>query len=199
MKALHAQTYDYPKKNKQQIVSDTEIWVLSYYHSSELAGALLMGGWARRVKDDAELRARMTWHCAEEARHAWRWAELIRKLGANPMYMPETYQSHYFAEIGIPKNSLEFLIITHVFEKRVANHFMAHRKKEGTHPLIKSLLTTMIADEGPHLQWVRMMFNKLIKKGNDQDIEKKLKYYETIDKKAYKKEATLFAEHGWTI
>ena len=193
-----AQTFEYPLKNRNQLVDDTEIWALSYYRASELAGALLMGRWARRTKDD-ELRARMTWHCAEEARHAWRWTELIRRLGANPVYIPDSYQSNYFSEVGIPKDDLEFLMVTHIFEKRVAQHFTDHKNREGTHPLVKQLLNIMIEDEGPHLRWVRSLLDQLVKQGKGRKIEKQLKHYEKIDREAYNKQVEIFAKHGWTI
>lgn len=193
-----AQSFDYPPKNKNLLVDEKEIWALSYYRASELSGALLMGRWARRAKDD-ELRARMTWHCAEEARHAWRWTELIRQLGANPLYIPDSYQSNYFSDVGIPKDDIEFLMITHVFEKRVAQHFTDHKKRKGTHPLVKKLLTTMIEDEGPHLRWVRKHLDQLIKQGHGKKIEKQLKLYEKVDYEAYRKQVEIFAEHDWTI
>ena len=193
-----AQTLHYPPKNKTQLVDDKEIWALSYYRASELAGSLLMGRWARRTKDD-ELRSRMTWHFVEEARHAWRWTELIRQLGANPFYIPDSYQSNYFSEVGIPVDDIEFLMITHVFEKRVAQHFTDHKNKKGTHPLVKKLLATMVEDEGPHLRWVRRLLDELVKQGNGQKIKKQLNYYEKIDGEAYTKQVAIFATHGWTI
>ncbi len=184
--------------NTDQLVDDTEIWVLSYYCASELAGALLMGRWARRVKD-IELRSRMVWHCAEEARHAWKWVELIRILGANPISIPDSYQSNYFAEVGIPENEIEFLIITHIFEQRIARHFTSHKNKEGVHPLVKDLLSAMIEEEGPHLRWVRTLLNSLSKQDKKKEINKRLKYYKKIDEKAYKKEVEIFTKHGWSF
>ena len=44
-------------------------WKLNWYRQSELEGALLLGRLVRQA-DDPELIARLTKHCADEARHA---------------------------------------------------------------------------------------------------------------------------------
>src|SRR5258708_27184911 len=79
---------------KQLEITENELWLLSYYRESELAGALLMGRLARETEDD-DLRVRLTEHCAEEARHAWAWTETILKVGGTPRRVSETYQSRY--------------------------------------------------------------------------------------------------------
>lgn len=194
----HPENFVFPEKNKKRIINDNDLWAISYYRSSELAGSLLMGRMARQVRD-GELRARLTWHFAEEARHAWRWTEVIRRLGADPLLITETYQSNYFSEVGIPKNDLELLAITQVFEKRVAYHFSLHRKRENTHPLIKEMLGNMCCDEGPHIRWIREKLDEMAKSGKADEVTKKLKKFEAIDKKVYVKEAQKFIAHGWEI
>ncbi|HET6761423.1 MAG TPA: hypothetical protein VFH13_04945, partial [Gemmatimonadaceae bacterium] len=67
--------HGYPK---QLQITENELWLLSYYRESELAGGLLMGRLARETDDD-DLRVRLTEHCAEEAGHAWAWTETILK------------------------------------------------------------------------------------------------------------------------
>src|SRR5213080_1696045 len=89
-------------------ITDNELWLLSYYRESELAGALLMGRLAQQTDDD-ELRVRLTEHCAEEARHAWAWTETILKVGGTPRAVSETYQSRYHAAIGNPSSLIEVL------------------------------------------------------------------------------------------
>jgi hypothetical protein len=83
------------------ILPDDELWALSYYRASELAGALLFGRLARSTADD-ELAVFLTEHFAEEARHAWLWTDTIRRLGHVPVRIRETYQSRYARAIGIP-------------------------------------------------------------------------------------------------
>src|ERR687889_250668 len=106
-------------------ISENDLWLLSYYRESELAGALLMGRLARETDDD-ELRVNLTQHCAEEAQHAWLWTETIRKVGGMPRRVSETYQSRYYAALGAPTSMLEVLALTQVFERRVMRHFRAH-------------------------------------------------------------------------
>ncbi|HUP18464.1 MAG TPA: hypothetical protein VM778_00775, partial [Gemmatimonadota bacterium] len=60
-------------------IDENELWLLSYYHASELAGALVMGRLAAQTDDD-ELRVRLTEHCAEEANHAWLWTRTILEV-----------------------------------------------------------------------------------------------------------------------
>ncbi len=80
------------RANQLQI-TENELWLLSYYRESELAGALLMGRLARQTDDD-ELRVRFTEHCAEEARHAWAWTETILKVGGTPQAVSEWPGTH---------------------------------------------------------------------------------------------------------
>jgi len=92
-------------------ISENELWLLSYYRASELAGGLLMGRLASETDDD-DLRVRLTEHCAEETRHAWAWTECILKVGGTPKKVSETYQSRYHAAVGNPTNLLEVLALT---------------------------------------------------------------------------------------
>lgn len=193
-----AETYTYPEKNKKKIISQEDLWILSYYRSSELAGSLLMGKMARLAKDD-ELCTRLTWHFAEEARHAWRWTKLVRELGANPLPILDTYQSNYFSEVGIPKNDMELIAITQIFELRVASHLLWHSKRKNLHPKIKKILSIMIHDEGPHLAWGRKKLDDWKKQGKSNQIDKILMRYRRLDEKVYKKEAKKFIQLGWSV
>src|SRR3977135_1852985 len=94
-------------------ITEKELWLLSYYRESELAGALLMGRLARGTDDD-DLRVRLTEHCAEEARHAWAWTETILRVGGTPRRVSETYQSRYHAAVGNTSNLLEGCALTPV-------------------------------------------------------------------------------------
>jgi hypothetical protein len=135
------------------VLADDELWVLSYYRASELAGALLFGRLARSTSD-GELGVFLTEHFAEEARHAWLWTGLIRDLGHVPVRVTETYQSHYSREIGIPATIAEVLLLTRVFEERIYQHFTRHLERPGTHGLVKATLATMLEEERGHLHWV---------------------------------------------
>jgi bacterioferritin (cytochrome b1) len=129
------------------------LWVLSYYRSSELAGALLFGRLARRVTDP-ELLMFLTSHFAEEARHAAIWTETIQRCGGTPVQIANTYQSLYGARVGIPATMAEVLLLTEVFEERIFSHFSKHAARADVHPIVKETLTRMLADEESHIGWI---------------------------------------------
>ncbi len=188
-------TLRFPARGEDRAITDEELWILSYYRASELAGSLLMGRLARKARDD-ELRARLTWHFAEEARHAWRWTEVIRLLGADPLPIDETYQSNYLGRTGMPRDQIELLALTYVFERRVARHFTLHRQLEQVHPLIRSTLAAMCAEEGPHLRWIK---DRLDAETDQASVDEKLARYEEVDREVYRIEAERFAERGWVL
>jgi hypothetical protein len=191
-------TFAFPERAHGRQLSEEELWTLSYYRASELAGSLLMGRLARRAVDD-ELRTRLTWHFAEEARHAWRWTEVIRLLGADPLPVRETYQSNYLARVGIPKDELELLALTYVFERRVAQHFAVHRQLPGLHPLIRATLATMCSEEGPHLRWIRERLDTAAATDGGSRVDEVLRRYEAIDREVYRSEAEKFVARGWRL
>ncbi len=191
-------TYHFPERSPERQISDEELWELSYYRASELAGSLLMGRLARRVRDD-ELRARLTWHFAEEARHAWRWTEVIRLLGADPVPVTETYQSNYLARVGFPTDELELLALTYVFERRVAQHFALHRSIPDLHPLIRDTLASMCGEEGPHLRWIRERLDAEAGRVGKECVDAAIRRYEAIDRDVYRAEAEKFADRGWKL
>jgi rubrerythrin len=191
-------TYHFPPRATERQISDEELWELSYYRASELAGSLLMGRLARRVRDD-ELRTRLTWHFAEEARHAWRWTEVIRTLGADPVPVTETYQSNYLARVGIPTDEMDLLALTYVFERRVAQHFALHRSLPGLHPLVRDTLASMCTEEGPHLRWIRERLDAVAARDSRERVDAALRRYEAIDREIYLAEAQKFADRGWKL
>jgi rubrerythrin len=191
-------TYHFPPRAPERQISDEELWELSYYRASELAGSLLMGRLARRVRDD-ELRTRLTWHFAEEARHAWRWTEVIRALGADPVPVADTYQSNYLARVGIPTDELSLLALTYVFERRVAQHFALHRSLPGLHPMVRDTLASMCGEEGPHIRWIRERLDAEAARGGRERVDAAIRRYEEIDREIYRAEAEKFAGRGWNL
>jgi len=164
-------------------ISKDELWVLSYYRASELAGALFFGRLARRCSDP-ELRHFLTEHFAEEAQHAWYWTKAIHKLGLEPVQITETYQSYYAQEIGIPTSMVEILLLTKIFEERIYTHFTKHAKRKNLHPVVKATLKKMLTDEDGHLDWVIKRLDAYKKKGV-ADVSALNKKYKAIDKKIY--------------
>jgi acyl carrier protein len=165
-------------------ISENELWLLSYYRESELAGALLMGRLARETDDD-DLRIRLTEHCAEEARHAWAWTETILKVGGTPRRVSETYQSRYHAAVGNPTNLLEVLALTQIFERRVVRHFRAHLSWPGTHPYVKQTLQQLIEEEAGHIRWVKDRLDAYAAINGDAVVQEMLDRFKRIDEQVY--------------
>jgi acyl carrier protein len=165
-------------------ISDNELWLLSYYRESELAGALLMGRLARETDDD-DLRVRLTEHCAEEARHAWAWTETILKVGGTPRRVSETYQSRYHAAVGNPSTLLEVLALTQIFERRVVRHFRAHLSWQGTHPEVKRTLLQLIEEEAGHIRWVKDRLDAYALANGESAVTEMLERFKRVDEQVY--------------
>lgn len=165
-------------------IDENELWILSYYRESELAGALVMGRLARCTDDD-DLRVRLTEHCAEEANHAWLWTETILEVGGKPLRVSETYQSRYYARVGQPTSVLEVLALTQVFEKRVLRHFRDHLRRPDTHPAVARTLQRMVTEEADHIGWVKQRLDRCAGEMGAAVVEGALRRFEEIDKEVY--------------
>jgi len=165
-------------------ISDNDLWILSYYRESELAGSLVMGRLAHETDDD-DLRVHLTEHCAEEAQHAWLWTETIRKVGGTPKRVAETYQTRYYAEIGTPVSLLEILALTQVFERRVIRHFRAHMKWPNTHPAVLETLQRMIDDEVGHISWVKDRLDRYAAEKGAAIVTATMRRFTEVDERVY--------------
>jgi len=167
-------------------ISGQELYLLSFYRASELAGSLLFGKLAFHTTID-ELRAPLTHHCLEEAEHAWLWTQTIQELGETPMKVTRTYQAEYGREFGMPQDTLELLCLTQVLEKRVLSHFEAHLRAPGTHPVIQRTLQKMLDDEIGHIGWVRKKLDTYAESGRAERLEDVMARLEEIDRRAYQR------------
>jgi acyl carrier protein len=165
-------------------ISENDLWILSYYRESELAGSLVMGRLARETDDD-DLRVHLTEHCAEEANHACLWTETIRKVGGTPKRVAETYQTRYYAEIGTPASLLEILALTQVFERRVIRHFRAHMKWPNTHPVVLETLQRMIDDEVGHISWVKDRLDRYAAEKGEAGVAETMRRFTEVDERVY--------------
>ncbi len=165
-------------------ISENDLWILSYYRESELAGSLVMGRLARETDDD-DLRVHLTEHCAEEAQHAWLWTKTILDVGGTPKRVAETYQTRYYAEIGTPASLLEVLALTQVFEKRVIRHFRAHMKWPHTHPAVLATLRRMIDDEVGHISWVKDRLDRYAAEKDSAVVAETMRRYTEVDQRVY--------------
>ena len=96
---------------------DDELFLLSYYRTSEINGSLFFGRLARTVRS-GPIQHDLSKHFADEAQHAWYWTRCIDRLGARPIPMASGYQDQYLEAAGLPVNLMEVLAITLVFEQR---------------------------------------------------------------------------------
>jgi acyl carrier protein len=165
-------------------ISENDLWILSYYRESELAGSLVMGRLARETDDD-DLRVHLTEHCAEEAHHAWLWTETILEVGGTPKRVAETYQARYYAEIGTPTSLLDILALTQVFERRVIRHFRAHLKWPNTHPAVAATLQRMIDDEVGHITWVKDRLDRYASERGEAIVAETMRRYTEVDERVY--------------
>lgn len=135
------------------MITDEELAVLSFYRSSELAGAVLLGRLAL-VTSYERIRSPLTEQCAEEARHAWIFTKLITELGGTPLRTTETYQSIVARSFGPPQDIVDILCLTRSLEVATLSHYQGHAALPGLHPLIRAALDEVIEDEVGHVDWV---------------------------------------------
>src|SRR5437763_882854 len=85
------------------MVDENELWILSFYRTSEISGALFFGRLARSMKP-GPLQADMTKHFADESQHSWYWTRCLEELGARAYKLDDAYQDQYFQAAGMPVN-----------------------------------------------------------------------------------------------
>lgn len=136
------------------MLNENELWVLSFYRTSEISGALFFGGLARTLRP-GPVQHDMTRHFADEAAHAWYWTSCIESLGARPLRVDVSYQDRYLEEAGLPVNVMEVLALTQVFEKRVIGQYSRHSVAPGLAAPVRDTLRRIMEDEKWHLQWIR--------------------------------------------
>jgi hypothetical protein len=145
-----------------------------------------------RAVEDPALVLPLTRHCADEARHAWLWADCVRELGLPVVRIFRSYQSFYVEHGAIPASVLEALALTHVFEKRVWKQFQKDLGIPGLPPPVSACLRTLLHDEKQHLDWVHQWLNQR------PDRTEILSRFVRIDEDVYRSLAP-FEECIWKI
>ena len=168
------------------MITDQELYILSYYRACELSGSILFGKLAFHTTID-EYRIPLTEHCLEEAEHAWRWTKVIKDLGRIPLKVTETYQTEYGKLFGMPENTLEIFCLTQVFEKRTLDQFSKHLNLPNTNPLVKDALQKMIDDETGHIGWIREELDKYAKENGQEKLDVLMHKLEKMDEEVYAK------------
>lgn len=135
-------------------IDPNTLWLLSFYRSSEISGALFFGRIARTLST-SPIAGELSRHFADESQHAWLWTDCIQQLGAKPLAIEAVYQDRYLAAAGLPANLMEVLALTQVFEQRVIRQYAQHSRADGLAPAIRATLGRIMQDEKWHIRWVR--------------------------------------------
>lgn len=168
------------------MLEENELWVLSFYRTSEISGALFFGQLARAMKP-GPIQVDMTKHFVDEAMHAWYWTSCIESLGAQPLKLPGAYQDQYLAAAGIPVNIMEVLAITQVFEKRVINQYTRHSQAAGLRPQVRDTIARIMEDEKWHIEWIRKALKRMEPEYGKELIAATLKRFREADREVYEK------------
>jgi hypothetical protein len=172
-------------------LSDNELWLLSYYRTSEINGAVFFGRVARIVR--GPLQVDVTHHFADEASHADLWTRCIHDLACLPIRQGRAYQDQYLEAVGVPANLMEVMAITQVFEKRVIGTYRQHLRVPGVHPAIRQTIERIMLDERWHVQYVRDALIGMESRYGAEEIERTLTRYAEADEDVY---AKTLGEHG---
>jgi len=172
-------------------VAENELWLLSYYRSSEINGALFFGRVARTVR--GPLQVDVTHHFSDEANHATYWTQCIADLGHTAIKQNRSYQDQYLEAVGAPASLMEVMAITQVFEKRVIGQYHHHLRVPGTHPGVRQTIERIMCDERWHVKYVREALGAMAGRYGAELIEETLARYTAADEEVY---AKTLAEYG---
>ena len=175
------------------MLNQDDLWILSFYRTSEISGALFFGRLARSMRPGPVQRD-MTKHFSDESLHAWYWTQCIERLGAQPLKLNESYQDQYLAEAGMPVNMMEILAITQVFERRVINQYARHQRVPSIQPEVQETLAKIMEDEKWHIEWIRDALRTMESEYGKETIETTLKRFSEADQRVYERTVNEHAE-----
>ena len=168
------------------MLDENVLWILSFYRTSEISGALFFGRLAQSLRPGA-IQRDLTRHFSDESLHARYWTDCIESLGARPLRLDRSYQDRYLEAAGLPVNIMEILAITHVFEKRVIGQYSIHSTVPGLLPPIQQTLRRIMEDEKWHIQWVGDALRSLEPTFGCDRVQSTLARYARADREVYEK------------
>jgi len=166
-------------------VGKVEQFIINRYAAAELAGALLLGKMARKVKE-LDVVNNLTKHCMEEARHSMVWYDLIKRLNIPLIEVHDDEGENYFSHIGKAGTIIDFLAFTQVFELRVPAHFEIHANWTKNEE-VKKVLKMLIPEEGFHILWVKKFLQDQIENGN-QSVVESLERFSKLENEVFHKD-----------
>jgi hypothetical protein len=173
-------------------LNENDLWLLSYYRSSEINGALFFGRVARTVRP-GRLQAELVHHFADEANHARYWNDCVNDLGADPIKLRDSYQDRYLEAIGMPASLMEVMAITQVFEKRVIGQYRRHLLAPDLHPRVRQTIEQIMVDERWHIRYVRDALREMEDRYGARHIAATVDRFTRADEEVY---ARTLAEYG---
>jgi bacterioferritin (cytochrome b1) len=165
-------------------LGDAQRWLLSYYRSSEISGALFFGRLAR-AQAPGPLQEDLTRHFADEAQHARYWTDCISELGASALKLGVSYQDQYLVAAGLPANLMEVLAVTSVFERRVVNQYARHLAVPGLEPAVARTLLKIMDEERWHIVWVRQALKDMEDEYGANQVKETVRRYQAADRQVY--------------
>ena len=172
-------------------MGDTQRWLLSFYRTSEISGALFFGRLARAQRP-GPIQQDLTHHFADEAQHARYWTDCLTELDTEPLKLGVAYQDQYLAAAGLPANLMEVLAITSVFERRVINQYARHLTVPELEPAVTRTLTRIMQDERWHISWVRQALKDMSAEYGRDTVKAAVRRFERADREVY---AATISEH----
>jgi len=166
-------------------VNENELWIASFYRSSEVSGALFFGRVARTVR--GPLQKDVTHHFADEAAHAAYWTDCIDALDAKAIPMRDAYQDRYMEAVGVPANLMEVMAITQVFEKRVIGQYHEHLRRENVPVPVQDTIKKIMRDERWHVRYVRDALTAMAPRYGADEIAATLARFTAADDEIYAK------------
>ena len=166
-------------------LSENELWMASFYRSSEIGGALFFGRVARTIRGPLQKDA--THHFADEAAHASYWTECIDAMDARAIPLRDAYQDRYLEAVGIPASLMEVMAITQVFEKRVISQYNSHLRRERTPEPVRDTIKKIMRDERWHVRYVRDALASMEERYGAREIASTLTRYTAADEEVYAK------------
>ena len=166
-------------------LDENELWILSFYRTSEISGALFFGRLAKSMRP-GPIQRDMTKHFADESQHAWYWTSCVERLGAKPLKLAEAYQDQYLAAAGMPANLMEVLALTQTFERRVINQYALHGRVPNLRPEVKETLERIMQDERWHIEWVGEAIKGMEADYGTEYIQSTLRRYWEADQEVYR-------------